>query len=220
MKIITPAIAEPISLETARKQCRVDAEGSPPAHEDDELIAIFLTAAREWAEDELGMTLAPAIVESSFDAFPSQVTSTNSAGQTITTPGALVLESGPVLGIESIKYLDTDGFEATVDWTTYYLDTNDQVPVVRLFFGDPDDDPWPTSNGAANNVKVRYSVGYSLPGDSPQDAALPARVKAAILLVLGHLYQNRSNTVEKNLSEIPLGAAALLSPLKLRKGFA
>ena len=220
MKIITPASAEPISMEMARKQCRVDPEGSPPTHEDDELIAVFLTAAREWCEDELGMNIAPAIAETSFDDFPGTTTITNSVGTTATSPGVLALESGPVLGILSIKYLDTDGLEQEVDWTTYYLDTDDQVAVVRLFTGDEDDEPWPTSNGTPNNVKVRYSIGYSLPTDSPQDAPLPARIKAAILLVLGHLYQNRSNTVEKNLAEIPLGAAALLSPLKLRKGFA
>lgn len=201
MKIIVPATVEPITLAMARKQCKVDAEGSPPAHEDDDLLALFTTAAREWCEAYLGMTVAPAVVEIVRDAFPA---------------GTLALESGPVLGVASVEYLDSTGALQTLSPLTYTLDTTKQVAVIRLVDGQA----WPDAKVVSNAVAVRYVVGYSLPGDSPQDAPLPASVRVAMLLLIGHLYKNREDTIDANLANIPMGARALLSPIKLRRGFA
>jgi uncharacterized phiE125 gp8 family phage protein len=216
VKIITPAITEPITLAMARKQCKVDAEGSPPTHEDDDLIELFLSAAREWCEAYLGLIVAPSLVESAFDEFPADATRISSAGIATTEGGTLTLETGPVLGIESIAYVDPDGNDMLVDSSTYTLDTTGQVAVIRLVSGEA----WPDTGFVANAVHVRYVVGYSAPGDSPQDAPLPKSIQVAILLVLGHLYANRTETVERSLSTIPMGACAFLSPLKVRKGFA
>lgn len=200
MRIITPAITEPITLAQARKQCKVDASGSPPTHEDDDLIAIFTSAAREWCEDELGRIVAPTLVETALSAFPA---------------AEITLESAPASNV-SITYYDEDSVLQIVDPSIYALDTTGQVAVVRLLA----DQTWPTTDASNDNVRVQYIVGYSAAGDSPQDYPLPARIKTAILLVLGHLYAHRQNTIEGNLTEIPFGACALLSPLKLRKGFA
>jgi hypothetical protein len=82
LKIITPATTEPVSLETARLQCKVDAEGSPPAHVDDPLLELFTTAAREWVESYLGAIVAPTTVQTEINDFPEE-------------DGDLELESGP-----------------------------------------------------------------------------------------------------------------------------
>lgn len=216
MKIITPAITEPITLALARKQCKIDATGSPPAHEDDDLLQIFISAAREWAEDELGLIVAPSLVESTYDEFPADETVTNTAGTAVTRAGTLALESGPVLSISSITYLDASDVLQTLDSSLYTLDTTEQIAVVRLNSGEA----WPDTSSDANAVTVRYIVGYSLDADSPQDAPIPKRIKLAILLVLAHFYAHREQTVTQSLTEIPFGACALLSPLKLRRGFA
>lgn len=203
MKVITPAASEPISLAMARKQCKVDAEGSPPAHEDDDLIVVFTKAAREWCEGYLGVALAPALVETYLDAFPS---------------AEITLEGGPVLAVEGVHYFDEDGVEQTLDPLTYRLDTTAAVAVLRL----ETDQEWPATEDTTDAVRVRYSIGYSLPDDSPQDAPLPALAKSAMLLLIRHLYDNRSQTVERNLQVIPFGVTSLLSmiPGKVRRGFA
>ena len=41
---------EPLTLAQARLQCRIDAEGSPPSHPDDDLLAAFVAVAREQVE--------------------------------------------------------------------------------------------------------------------------------------------------------------------------
>lgn len=216
MKIITPALTEPITLAMARKQCKVDAEGSPPTHEDDDLIQLFTSAAREWCEAYLGLIVAPTLVEIRLDEFPAQVTRVSTSGVSSTEPGSITLESGPVLGIDSIAYVDPDSADLLVDNTLYALDTTGQVAVIRL----NTDAAWPDTKNEANAVTVRYLVGYSTPGDSPQDAPLPKSIQTAILLIIAHLYRNREQTTAANLMTIPMGATAFLSPLKLRSGFA
>ena len=201
MKIITPPASEPITLEMARKQCKVDAEGSPPTHEDDDIIELFVSAAREWCEAYLGRAVAPTLVEISLDAFPD---------------AEITLESGPVLGVSGLYYLDEDGIEQTLDPSVYRLDTTEPVAVLRL----NTDESWPATENTTDAVRVQYTIGYSASGDSPQDAPLPKSIQVAILLLVAHLYENRSNTVVQALSNIPFGVTAFLSPLKLRKGFA
>ncbi len=216
MKIITPAVAEPVTLALARKQCRVDPTGSPPAHVDDDLIQLYISTAREWAESELGRTVAPSLVESTYDEFPADTTMKNSAGTAVTRAGTLTLESGPVLSVTSITYLDPDNIEQTVDPTLYTLDTTKEIAVVRLVSGES----WPDTSSEPNAVTVQYMVGYSFDADSPQDQPMPRRIKVAILLVTAHLYARREESTAVALTQIPMGACELLSPLILRRRFA
>jgi hypothetical protein len=63
------------------------------------------------------------------------------------------------------------------------------------------------SQEVANPIVVTYS----------QNAAFIAQypvIKQAGLMMLTHLYNNRSNTSEKPLREVPFGVAALLRPYK------
>ncbi len=70
-------------------------------------------------------------------------------------------------------------------------------------------------------MKVRYRSGYQSEEDPDSDAPpLPRSLRAAILLVLGHLYENREDSVEKALASIPNGAEALMRPLRVRLGMA
>jgi uncharacterized phiE125 gp8 family phage protein len=51
-----------------------------------------------------------------------------------------------------------------------------------------------------NSVRVRWVAG----------TGCPAPLKAAILLMVGHLFENREATGDA--TELPLGVAALISP--------
>jgi uncharacterized phiE125 gp8 family phage protein len=201
MNIITAAVAEPIPVTLARKQCRIDGDY------EDELLEIYITAAREWAETELGRCVAPTLVRTTGSAFPADVAS---------APGTIVLETGPVQRVVGIDYDDEDGVLQTLDPALYAIDDTGEIPVVRLV----GDATWPATSTAANPVRVNYMVGYSAVGDSPQDFPLPGRIKAAMLLVIGHLNANRQDSVEKALTTIPLGAKRFLVGISLRRGFA
>ncbi len=193
---------EPISIEVARAHCRVDTflEGSPPALASDDdlwLTDIGIPAAREYCESELGVSLAPRTMELAANSFPSFAPST--------PPGTgFNLPFGPVQSITSVTYIDSLGASQTMPSADYALDVYAKPARLNLVSGAS----WPTSDGTVNSVKVRYVVGFTIPGDSPQIYPLPKMGMAMMLLMLGHLYDNREG-VAAPLQELPLGISAL-----------
>ena len=63
------------------------------------------------------------------------------------------------------------------------------------------------SQEVANPIVVTYTQNASPIADYPV-------IKQAGLMLLTHIYNNRSNTTDKILREIPYGVAALLRPYK------
>jgi uncharacterized phiE125 gp8 family phage protein len=192
---------EPVSLEEARLQCKIDAFGSPPSHPDDLLLELFISAAREWAEQYTGLALGGRTLEMALTAFPAEIT----------------FPYGPVIGIAYITYLDKDGLELVVPAADYQLDTFSTPARVIL----APDATWPDDVGTqTNGIRVFYAVGYSAPGESPQDNPMPRSIKVALLLTIGHLYKNREASSQAALTTIPMGATCFLDTVKIRRGFA
>lgn len=195
---------EPITLEQARKQCKVNAFGEPPAHPDDELIEIFISAAREWAELDTGCSLAQRQLPMVLNAFPAN-------------GGGIPLIVAPVLGVSSVRYLNTAGLEIEMSTADYELDIYSSPRKIVL----TPNSSWPSDVGDFNNpIRIIYLTGYSSPQESPQDAPMPRSVKAAILLVVGHLYDHRNENTEVALQTLPLGAKAFLDVVRRRVGMA
>ena len=110
---------------------------------------------------------------------------------------------------------DSDGEFDPADYVVDDYGTPEQPVVLRPATS------WPQVTKAPNTVKVRYRAGYQTEEDPDSDAPpLPRSLRAAILLVLGHLYENREDSVEKALASIPNGAEALMRPLRVRLGMA
>jgi len=92
---------------------------------------------------------------------------------------AMMLPKGPVQSVTSVKYFDTEEVEQTVSASDYVLDSaSDPAWVVKA-----EDATWPTVADGVNNVTIRFVAGYS---------AVPPELKAAILLLVAHFYDNRS----------------------------
>ncbi len=72
---------------------------------------------------------------------------------------------------------------------------------------------WPTLTPVTNQIRVRYVAGF---GTEP----LPRVIRRAMLLILGHWYENREDTSVMALHEIPLGAEYLLRQQRVLNGFA
>jgi hypothetical protein len=51
--------------------------------------------------------------------------------------------------------------------------------------------------------------------DNVVESDIPKSIKQAMLLLIGHLYEHREDTVEKSLDNIPLGIQALLSTYRV-----
>lgn len=98
--------------------------------------------------------------------------------------GALVLLKQPVTDVASVKY-DVDGDEVTMDVANYGVELASR----RVW----SDDSWPTADDIAS-VRVTFTAGF---------AAVPAPLKAAVLLLTGDLYANREAKQDTELGDNP-----------------
>lgn len=117
--------------------------------------------------------------------------------------GVLKLPFPPLKEVISIKWIDADGVEQTMSAADYVADPGEYIGRVRLrggidWPGNLSCDPW--------SVIVRFRVGY---GDDPDDIPMP--IRQAMLLIIGHWYENRSQVEACELNEIPMGSTTLLS---------
>lgn len=196
VRVVAQPVAEPITLTEAKMQIKIDELGSP--RPDDDLIMLYVGAAREWCENILGRSLAPQTFEVAVREFPGEA--------------GLRLPMSPVTEITSVTYIDEDGDEQTLDPEVYLLDSFASPPLFLL----ATDQEWPTISDVPNAVKIQFTSGYSLPGESPQVYPLPLVLKAAMMLMLGHLFLNRESTTSQQLIEIPNGVRSFLWPYQLR----
>jgi uncharacterized phiE125 gp8 family phage protein len=179
IKVITPPEFEQWTLAAARLECRIDAdeEDCPPSHPLDPLILEKIPAAREYCEEYLGRALAPQVIEVALDAFyTSDQVST----------AAIELPMPPVIEIVSVIYVDADGNEQEMDEDAYRLDNYQEPGWLLPAYGTT----WPSAYAVANAVKVRYLVGYSIQGDSPETNPLPWKYRAAMSVLLQSMVHN------------------------------
>lgn len=223
-KIITPPTFEHITLDEARDHLRIIPFGSPAEHEEDTWITTNITVAREWCEWWSGTAFCVQTLELGLMNFPVPFSST----VTDATTGALgprsvdssiMLPMGfPLISVDAVSYDDGSGGVGTLGTSAYYI--NDYERPARIY--PAPGTSWPTAQaGKTNAVRIRYTCGFSRLGDSPTvGPTLPLALKAAMLLILGHLHENRENTSEIAVTEIPLGAASLMERYRCRLSMA
>ena len=208
-KVIVDALAEPLTIEQCRTHLQAAAYGDSTLDDtDDAYIAALAGAAREHCEQFLGLSLAQRTLEIELDEFPTPANG----------PAAIELPFGPVLTVDSITLIDpspasllSSSDDTLLDSGTYRLDDYSQpnrvLPVST----------WPTVP-TGYVIRIRYLAGYG--EDSDGGIPLPMLARAAIQLMLGHLYEHREEVAEKAMASLPLGVEALLRPLRVRLGLA
>lgn len=197
---VTQPAAEPITLEEARLHLKLDAEGSPASHPDDALIETLITAARQHVERYTYLAVAERQVEARVTAFDDD---------------GVDIPVSPVQSIVSVKYVDSSGVEQTVESGDYELGGSLDGPALLLKHGSS----WPTDvYDRADAVRITVEAGFTM--GSPNDNPLPGPVRAAILLVLTHLYENRAAVQSRQTFHVPLGVESLLWPYRVTLGLA
>lgn len=110
----------------------------------------------------------------------------------------IVVPRGPVSSITSIKYIDAAGTEQTLAANRYTFDDYGLDACIRPLAD------WPVTADVPLAVKVRYVAG-----------SLPAAVRSALLLTVGHLYEHRESVAPVAMHELPLGVASLLDTVRV-----
>lgn len=191
IKLITAPTVEPITLTEAKDHCRVDGT------DDDTLITSLIVAAREYVEGYQNRALITQTWELVLDAWPD--------GDSIELP------LPPLQSVTSLKYKDSAGAETAWAATNYIVDTDSYLGRLVL----ADDISWPSDElYPAGGIRIRFVAGYPPTGSGESidyDANVPQKIKQAMLLLVGHWYENREAVAAGSMTEIPLAVNALLS---------
>jgi hypothetical protein len=156
-------------------------------------------ATRQAIEDYLGMSIFPVkyrVWYNSSSLYGTPLTLDLPEVSQNFNPGQ------PGIVINAIKYWteDTPPALVTVSSTTYYYDPSGNKVVLQSL-------PSNLNSAMTSPVYCEYTTAAN-----PLQA-YPV-IKQAGLLLFTHLYNNRSNTTESLLREIPFGVATLLRPYK------
>ncbi|MEM7619771.1 MAG: head-tail connector protein [Pseudomonadota bacterium] len=175
----------PISLSEAKAHLRV-------LHSDeDTLITSLITAAVSYLDGRhgiLGRSLITQSWEYRIHCFPYH--------QVIKIP------LPPLRSVVSVTYIDDNGIEQTLSPSQYVVDTSDLVGKIYSAY----DITWPTTRDEPYAVRIAFTSGFGVAAD------VPAPIKQALLLLIGHFYLNREAVNEKTLKAAPMAVEALIGP--------
>lgn len=119
-----------------------------------------------------------ALVAQTIEAYPDRFTN------------IIVLPRPPVTSVTSIKYTDDDGTETTMDAGDYLVDTVYGRVAIKTI---PSFTP-----ALLNPIKITYSAGT---------ASIPKTIRQAMLLLIGHWYDNREAVVVGAVTSVKLELA-------------
>lgn len=182
--LITGPVESPVSLPDVKLHLRVD-------HDDEDgLIQAYIDAAVAHLDGwtgVLGRCLVSQTWRQDFDRFAS----------------CLRLPLWPIREIRSITWRNEQGQIATISGGDYALKADALGGYVRFVDGYA----YPSGLYQSDAVAVTFTAGTD-------PAVVPAALKAAIMLLVGHWYQNREAVAENSLVELPMAVNALIAPFR------
>jgi len=183
LTLVTAPAQEPVTIAEAKKHVEVSISDT---HHDAHL-ARLITAARQYVEDKTSR----AICTQTWDLFTDE----------LPYGDALYLPKAPLQSVTYFKYYDTSGVQQTWTNTNYVVSTSREPGRIRLAYGAS----WPSYQIRPDAINVRFVCGYGTQTSAPE------RVKAAILLLVGHWFEHRSEVhIGAGAVEVPMAAARLM----------
>jgi uncharacterized phiE125 gp8 family phage protein len=189
-KLKTAPAVEPITTSEAKLHLKLDSDTT-----DDTLIAALITAARETIENLTGRALINQTWEMALEEWPED-------------EDELKLYPSPLSSVTSVTYTDVDGITQTWSPTTGYTADTYSIPgQLLLRYGQY----WPVNREIENSILITYVCGYGAASSS-----VPGPLKAAMLLLIGHWYENREAVnVGSITSELPFTVEVLIAPYRV-----
>lgn len=183
--VLTAAPAvEPVTVDEAKAFLRID-------HTDeDALLASLIATSRLHIEAALDIALITQKWSWRLDAWPSA------------TLASLPLR--PVQSVEAVRVTVANGAVETLSPEQFVLDAASMPPRLISTTG-----AWPRPGVAAMGIEVAFTAGF---GDAASD--VPEPIRQALLMLVGHWYEHRSDTVGSG-ARIPDTVSALLMPYRM-----
>jgi len=155
----------------------------------DTLLTALIIAARENAEKYLRRALITQTIQARYDSFSYD----------------MYIPRPRLVSVSYVKYLDADGVEQTLDPSKYKVDSYSEPARILPAYGLV----WPVTRHEMNAVTVEFIAGYGAAADVPQ------AIKQAMLLHVGHMFENREQTTPVQIYDVPMSYDALMAPYRV-----
>mgnify|MGYP003149506738 CR=1 FL=1 len=186
--IDTEPTSEPIANSVMKNFLKVDTSA------DDDLIASMITTARQIVEQRARVQLLSATYKMNLDRFPIQT-------------NWITLPISPLSSVTHIKYYDDTNTQQTWAASNYIVDDQSEPPRIRI----AQSSTFPSTYARPNAVEIKYVAGYA----STSAVGYPTALNAAIYLIVGHLYENRQDVVNRIQYVMPQGAQTIIDNFKI-----
>ena len=186
---VAPAVTT-VSVAEARDHCRVD------TYDEDVLISGLIDAAVSHLYGYSGV-LGRCLVTQTWRQDYSRFTD------------PLRLPIGNLLSMSSVSYYDSSDASQTASATLYAALEDQTGPYVALKYNQQ----WPQTYTREDAVRVTWTAGYG-----PAATDVPAAIRHAMLLMIGHWFENReASVVGVSVADLPMAVNSLLAPYSLRR---
>jgi uncharacterized phiE125 gp8 family phage protein len=157
-------------------------------------LAALIAAVRVHVENDLRRALITQQWRYRLSSFPDCV--------------EIALPKTPVISIDSVTYLDTDGVSQTLATNQYDTEIGETLPnVIHRAYNVT----WPSVQASRVPVSILFTAGY---GPAASDVPLP--IRHAMKLMIGELYENRESVNVGNIVNVMPAYDRLLSPYRVR----
>ena len=201
LRVITPPASEPIAIDLVRQHCRIDADY------DDNLVAMYLTSARMWAEAFLNRALFTQQLQYNVTWSPPPTATPLVPQSLIVFPlnwpplvkRPIELPRAPTQSVEQITWGALDDMQIA-DPSDYDLNLNVEPGYVAV-------KPQLLPQIPQQSMIIDYTSGY----DDADPDAVPMPIRHAILALTAFLYEQRGDVD----GAMPAFARNLMQPYRL-----
>lgn len=197
LSLVTAPTLEPVTLAEAQEHCRVDSRS------EDAFLTRAIQTAREHVESETNRALITQTWDWTLDAFPRAT--------------CIEVPRPNLLSVTSISYVDTDGATQTWSSSEYRVATpaGPKAQPGRIELGYQQ--TYPATRSIIGAVTIRYVAGYHATAATAVTNC-PASLKSAILLLVGEMYERRTEVIVGTISTpVALTCARLIAPYVVRR---
>lgn len=166
--------------------------------DDDDYLTTLIRAAEAYVEgpNGIGVVMLEQTWRLSLDRFS----------------GPISIPMGPVKAISEVTYKPAmlvgqpDSTTYTLDPASYVFDLDSQPLKIVPAYGHS----WPSvTHSPVGAVKVVFTAGWGDPSEVPGD------LRAAVLLLIGHLHRNREAASDRPLTDIPFGVQTVFDRYRI-----
>jgi uncharacterized phiE125 gp8 family phage protein len=201
LRVITGPATEPVTLDLARRHCRIDQDY------DDTLVEMYLASARAWAETWLNRALFTQKLRYNITWAPPPTATPLVPQSLIVFPlnwpplikRPIELPRAPCQSVEQIRWGPLDNMQ-TADPNDYDLNLGVEPGYIAV-------KPQLLPRIPQQSMIIDYTAGY----DDADPAAVPAPIRHAILILTAYLYEQRGDVT----ADMPAAAKALMWPYRL-----